>query len=386
MIPEEDPLIHVDVVGADDGKMNKKFIYLVIVVVVLAVLSGAYVVGGTQAYFRDQQTNIAKQKHCGDQAGVHICVLVPKAIFTAFYPSYLAAQPQTALFTVEYSSTTPLTLFIHVTVNDLTQVQVKSVAATSTVQSEHFLPPLVDQGKILNALTQDEDTSLHVEVTDENKHMYYENDSALALHSRWLMQWTQGNRLQIAAWVTPNDPAVSLLVQKAQGYLQNQPPPLPPGMVGYKVTAQQQVRDEVDALYDALRLTYHMKYVQESVPYLGANSGDNSVENIKLPAEVLKQGSGMCIELTVVLAAAAERIGLHPEIVVVPGHAFLGVAATENNKSMQYWDAVDMNNNVAADSANVDANSSYLHYQSQNTVVDTITISEARAAGVGPML
>ncbi len=379
-------MTHVDGVGADDDKMNRKFLYLVIVVVVLAVLSGAYVVGGTQAYFRDQQTNIAKQRHCGDQAGVHICVLVPKAIFTAFYPSYLATQPQTTLFAVEYSSVTPMTLFIHVTVNDLTQAQVKNVAATSTIQSEHFLPPLLDQGRVLNALTQDEDTSLHVEVTDANKHVYYENDSALALHSRWLMQWTQANRLQIAAWVTPNDPAVSTLVQKAQEYLQNQLPPLPAGMVGYKVITQQQVRDEVDALYDALRLTYHMKYVQESVPYVGANSGDNSVENIKLPAEVLKQGSGMCIELTVVLAAAAERIGLHPEIVIVPGHAFLGVAVTENNKSMQYWDAVDMNNNVAADSANVDANNSYVHYQSQNTVVDTIAISEARAAGVGPMV
>ena len=386
MIPGEDSSTHVDVVGADDDKMNKKFIYLVIVVVVLAVLSGAYVVGGTQAYSRDQQTNIAKQKHCGDQAGVHICVFVPRAIFTAFYPSYLAAQPQTTLFTVEYSSATPRTLFLHVTVNDFTQAQVKSVAATSTVQSERFLPPLLDQGRVLNALTQDEDTSLHVEVTDENKHVYYENDSALSLHSRWLMQWTQANRLQIAAWVTPNDPAVSTLVQKAQGYLQNQPPPLPVGMVGYKVTEQQQVRDEVDALYDALRLSYHIKYVQESVPYLGANSGDNSVENIKLPAEVLKQGSGMCIELTVVMAAAAERIGLHPEIVIVPGHAFLGVAVTENNKSMQYWDAVDMNNNVAADSANVDANNAYVHYQTQNTVVDTITISDARAVGVGPML
>lgn len=386
MILEEDPLTRVDVVGANDDKMNKKFMYLVIVVVVLAVLSGAYIVGGAQAYFHDQQVNIAKLKQCGDQGTVHVCVLIPKAIFTAFYPSYLAAQPQTTLFTVEYSSTAPLTLFIRVAVNDLTQTQVKSVAATSMVQSEHFLPPLLNQGKVLGTFTQNENTSLHVEVTDVNKHLYYENDSTLALHSRWLMQWTQANRLHIAAWVTPNDPSVGALVQRAQDYLQNQPLPLPAGMVGYKVTSEQQVRDEVDALYDALRLTYHIKYVQESVPYSTANSDDNSVENIKLPAEVLKQSSGMCIELTVVLAAAAERIGLHPEIVIVPGHAFLGVATTENNTSMQYWDAVDMNNNVAADSANVDANHSYLHYQSQNALVDTILISEARTAGVGPML
>jgi len=390
MLYREDFLVCVGgcigAVGARDDGMSRKFIYLVIVVVVLAVLSGAYVIGGTQAYSRDQQANIAKQKQCGDQASVHICVLIPRAIFTAYYPSYLAAQPQTMLFTVEYSSVLPVTLFIHVTVDALTETQVKSVAATPAIQSEHFLPPLLQQGQVLDTLTQDENTSLHVQVTDANKHLYYDNDSTLTLHSRWLMQWKQENRLHIGAWVTPNNPAIGALVQKAQDYLPNEPLPLPAGMVGYKVTSPQQVRDEIDALYDALRLSYHIKYVQESVPYAGANDASNDVENIKLPAEVLKQGSGMCIELTTVLAAAAERIGLHPEIVIVPGHAFLGVAVTEDNTHMQYWDAVDMNNDVAADSANVDADSAYMHYKSQNTLVDTILVSDARVAGVGPML
>ncbi|GAC1390337.1 MAG: hypothetical protein NVS4B11_04930 [Ktedonobacteraceae bacterium] len=364
--------------------MNKKVIYLVLIVVVLMVLSSAYVVGGTQAYSRYQQVNIAKKKQCGDQASVHICVLVPKAIFSAYYPSYLAAQPQNTLFTVEYSSRTPITLFIHVTINEFTQTQMKSVNATATVQRAFFLPPLLKHG--LDALIQDENTSLHVQITDTNKHLYYDNDNALTLHSRWLMQWTQENRLRIAAWVTPNDHAIEDLIQKAQGYLQNQPPPVPVGMVGYKEASPQQVRDEVDALYDALRLSYHIKYVQESVPYAGTSGDSNAVENIKLPKEILKQGSGMCIELTTLLAAAVERIGLHPEIVIVPGHAFLGVAVAENDTSIQYWDAVDINNNIAADSANVDANTTYVNYKTQHALVDTILISDARAAGVDSML
>ncbi len=350
------------------------------------MLSGAYVVGGTQAYSRYQQANIAEQKQCGDQASVHICVLLPKAIFSAYYPSYLAAQPQTTLFTVEYSSKTPITLFIHVTIDEFTQTQMKSVDATAVMQSEHFLPPLLKHGQVLNTLTYDINMSLHVQVTDANKHLYYDSDSTLALHSRWLMQWTQKNRLHIAAWVTPNDQAVGDLVQKAQGYLQNQPPPTPASMIGYKGATAQQVRDEVDALYDTLRLAYHIKYVQESVPYSGTSGDRHAVENIKLPKEVLQQGSGMCIELTTLLASAVERIGLHPEIVIVPGHAFLGVAVDENDVNIQYWDAVDMNNNVAADSANVDANSTYVHYKTQHALVDTILISDARTVGVGPML
>jgi len=366
--------------------MNKKAVYLIFVIVVLVVSAGVYVFGGTQAYSRYQQANIAKQKHCGDQASVHICVIVPKTVFSAYYPSYLAAQPQTTLFTVEYSSKTARTLFIHVTMNQLTETQTKSVAATTNVQREYFLPPLLKQGQVLATLTRDETVSVRVQVTDANKQLYYDSDSMVALHSRWLMQWTKQNRLHIAAWVTPNDPAVNELVQKAQVYLPNQPPPVPPAMVGYKGATPQQVRDEVDALYDALRLAYHIKYVQESVPYTGANSDGNSVENIKLPTEILAQKSGMCIELTTLLAAAVERIGLHSEIVVVPGHAFLGVAVDENNTNMQYWDAVDINNNIAADSANVDANNIYTRYVAQHALVDTIVINDARLAGVGPML
>jgi hypothetical protein len=225
-------------------------------------------------------------------------------------------------------------------------------------------------------------------VSDSNNRVYYENDSPLMVRSRWLMQWTQANRLHIAAWITPDAPEIETLVQQARGYLQDQPPPVSPGLVGYKVGSTQQVRDEVDALYDALRKGYHMKYVQENVPYTLTSDSvtTGNVETIKLPSEVLQQHSGMCIELTTLLASAVERIGLHSQVIVVPGHAFLGVSMNAQDTQFEYWDAVDMNNNVAADSANVDADSAYTKYKAQGTLVDTIATSDARAAGIGPML
>jgi hypothetical protein len=86
------------------------------------------------------------------------------------------------------------------------------------------------------------------------------------------------------------------------------------------------------------------------------------------------------------LAAAAEKIGLHAEIIIIPGHAFLGVATSEDNKQFQYWDVVDVNNNVAADSANVAADNLYAIHAKHHTIVDTIVISDARSARIGPML
>jgi hypothetical protein len=371
--------------------MGKKTVIFVFLVVLLTGLSTAYVVVGAQAYSRYQQTTIAKQQQCGGQAPVRICVLSPQAIFSAYYPAYLTAQPQSTLFTVAYSSNTPLTLFLHVTVNGLSETQMKSVRATSTVQNQSFLPPLLKQGQVLDNLTSEFPTSLHVQVTDSNNRLYYDNDSPLTVHSRWLMQWTQANRLYIAAWVTPNAPEIDALVQQARNYLQDQPPPVPPGLIGYKGATARQVQDEVDALYDALLKSYHMKYVQETVPYVASagsttNSTARDVETIKLPAETLKQRVGMCIELTDVLASAVERIGLHAEIIVVPGHAFLGVSTDAQDSHVEYWDTVDMNNNVSADSANVDADSYYVGYKARGSIVDTIPISDARAAGIGPMM
>ena len=371
--------------------MGKKTILFSFLVILLTGLSTAYVVVGAQAYSRYQQATTAKQQQCGGQPPVRICVLSPQAIFSAYYPAYLTAQPQMTPFTVEYSSTTPLTLFLHVTVNGFSETQMKSVRATSAVQSEHFLPPLLNKGQVLTSLTSEFPTLLHVQVTDSTNRLYYDNDSPLTVHSRWLMQWTQANRLYIGAWVTPNAPEIDALVQKARTYLQNEPPPAPPGLIGYKGATTQQVQDEVDALYDALRNSYHMKYAQEAVPYVASgsqatNSSVNDVETIKLPSETLKQGVGMCIELTDVLASAVERIGLHPQIIVVPNHAFLGVSTDEQDNHIEYWDTVDMNNNVTADSANVDADTNYITYKAQETIVDTIPISDARTAGIGPMI
>jgi hypothetical protein len=158
-------------------------------------------------------------------------------------------------------------------------------------------------------------------------------------------------------------------------------------MVGYTNAMPQQVTDQVNAIYDALRLDYHIQYVQSAVPYSASEGGSNTgLEDIKLPTEVLQQRSGMCVELTTLMAAAVESIGLHAEIVVIPGHAFLGVALNENNTQFSYWDTVDVNNNIAADSANIAASNLYAKNLQQRTLIDVIMLSDARDAHIGPML
>ena len=368
--------------GEVDNQMGKKLVILFLTMMVLIGLSGCYIVGGIQAYSRYQQSNIAIQEHCGGQSPVHICVQIPSGILSAYYPFYVATHSK--LFIINYSSSNPITLEMSVSIAGFSQVETHTVNATANVQSISFMPSVIHQA--LRQSTADENTLLHVHVTDTAGHEYYINDSPLLLHSRWLMQWFAANRLKIAAWVTPDDPAVMALVSKSAARLQSEPTMTPTAMIGYdnNKASPRAVRDQVDAIFDSMRLDYHIRYSQASVPYAGP--GDNSVglQYIKLPSEVMQQHSGMCIELTALLASAVEHIGLHAEIVIIPGHAFLGVALTQNDSQFEYWDAVQVNSNIAGDSANLWADNEYK--QNAKQIVDTIVISDARKQGVGPML
>lgn len=362
--------------------MGKKLVILLLILLVLTALSGGYVVEGLQAYSRYQQTTLASQKYCGGRSPVQICVQAPASILSAFYPSYVARHH--ALFTIQYSSSSPLTLLVSVNIAGFSQVITKTVSAITHMQSLSLIPPVY--GSALRKLIVDENTSLQVRVMDTTSHLYYFNDIPLLLRSRLVMQWVPANRLEIAAWVTPDDPAIARLVVKAESYLQSEPSPAPIAMIGYNKASSQAVRDQVDAIFDAMRIDYGISYVQASVPYGGPNSSSAAIQNIKLPAEVLQQQSGMCVELTVLLASAVEHIGLHSEIVIIPGHAFLGVAVTPDNRQFEYWDAVEVNNKVAGDSANLWTDGEYNQYLQQHKIVDTILISDARNQGIEPMV
>jgi hypothetical protein len=364
--------------------MRKKLILLLLLLMILLGGSSAYVVEGIEAYGRFKQTHMALQRYCGDQAPVHICVRAPSAIFSAFYPFYVATQPP--LFIIDYSSSTPMTLVFNISINNgFSQLFSHGEPATPTTQSISIVPPMSPHA--LDNLTSEEHTSLHVVVTDLNNKKYYYNDIALTLYPRWLMQWTRENLPQIAAWVTPSDKAVVSLVESASRYLKDQKSP-PAGLIGYQQATRQQVVAEVDAIYDALRQD-SIKYIQETVPYDGTDSG--ALEKILLPAEVLRQHRGMCIELTTLLASAVESIGLEAEIVIIPGHAFLGVSVTPKitgtgTRQFEYWDVVDVSSKIAADSANVRGDQLYRQNEQEQTIVATVLISDANSSGVEPMI
>ncbi|WP_376793514.1 hypothetical protein [Thermogemmatispora sp.] len=363
--------------------MARKIVVLLLAVGGLVGLGLGYVWGGLQSYARYQQASLEGRQHCGGQLPVRVCVNAPQELFSAFYPSYL--RTGSAVVEVLVSSTAgPQALRISVSIEGFSQVETRTVSAAERVQSVGFVPPLLEGA--LRSLTGDRQARLQVTVADLQGRRYYSNDIPLRLHSRRLMAWSAANRLRIAAWVTPTAPAVEQVVTHALTYLPQQPPPAPLAMTGYSGTILRQVLDQVDALFDALRLDYGLRCQRQGLPYAGPESTASATQAIRLPSEVLQQGGGSDIEVTLLLASAVESIGLHALIVVLPDRTLLGVALSPDDQGFGYWDVSELSAAMTGDAVNVASDALYAKEEKQGAVIDRILISEARRAGVEPML
>jgi hypothetical protein len=117
--------------------MVKKNILLLLILMALMLFSGVYVIGGTQAYTRFQQGNLAMQEKCAGKAPVNICAQIPPTIFSAFKRFYLYTE--SLLFNINYSRSCPLTLLISVAIVGFSQWR-KSVDTilVSHVRNRHI--------------------------------------------------------------------------------------------------------------------------------------------------------------------------------------------------------------------------------------------------------
>src|SRR5258708_38449607 len=150
------------------------------------------------------------------------------------------------------------------------------------------------------------------------------------------------------------------------------------GYAGGRASTQD-VREQVNALFDTLRGVYHLHYASDNVVF-------GRDQRIQLPQDVMRNSppSGMCVQTTVILASAIERLGMRSFIVLVPGHAFLGVALGLNPAApISYWERSFLDVNSASQ-PNLNADPEYNQLPCQDAV-RVVDISYERSVGVEPM-
>ena len=117
----------------------------------------------------------------------------------------------------------------------------------------------------------------------------------------------------MAAWVTPNDPAVTACLRRCADRVPGQQ------IVGYQTDAAG-VEAQVKAMFDQLHI--------EGIVYVNSvlangNTAAQFYQRIRTPAESLAVKAANCIDGTVLLASLLEAASLEAGIVFLSDHAFL---------------------------------------------------------------
>lgn len=132
----------------------------------------------------------------------------------------------------------------------------------------------------------------------------------------------------LGAWVTPNRPEVHALLRQAAEHAPSR------AISSYQVDAQG-VEAQVSAIYQTLQ-KLDIAYVN-SVLTMGAVPG-LLMQRVRLPRQSIAERAANCLDGTVLMASLLEAASLHPALVLIPGHAFLGWQSGDGDES---WDYVE---------------------------------------------
>ena len=192
-----------------------------------------------------------------------------------------------------------------------------------------LLPRAFDNNEIRTAM-------LTVQVRGPLDEIGFSKSQPVYLHSAFDLYWGSkfSNAQFVARWVTPHDPAVLKLVSQARTYARKGRLP------GYEQEPfsesqrEQEVRQEARALFEAFRHS-GVSYVSSIFTF-----GDfrDEAQRIRLPDESLGLASANCIDVSVAYASAIENLGMSPVILIVPGHAFVGVRLAPQSPKILYLD------------------------------------------------
>lgn len=120
----------------------------------------------------------------------------------------------------------------------------------------------------------------------------------------------------LAAFSTPNDPAIDKVLRNASEILRQAG--RPDHLDGYMSLSRQRIWEMASAIYAAI--------ANLSLAYaLPPKSFEREGQKVRLPSHILEGRIGTCLDTAMLFASAFEQAGLHPVVALPQGHALTGV-------------------------------------------------------------
>jgi hypothetical protein len=174
-----------------------------------------------------------------------------------------------------------------------------------------------------------------INIFDNSGQVLYSSTVPLRLRAAEDMFW--GKNFQyapfIASWVMPHDSRVEQVLSRAKELV---PGRRLPGYEEWKTPQQQEQSTYIQAraIYDALQ-RQGVSYVKSSLTF-GKNPANS--QRVRTPHDSIDQSSANCIDGVVLFASALENLGMEPVVLIVPGHAYVGVRVAQKLNKYLYVD------------------------------------------------
>jgi hypothetical protein len=136
-------------------------------------------------------------------------------------------------------------------------------------------------------------------------------------------------------------------------------------------------------IWQAETTNYHLTYIGTTDSFASGSS-----QRIRLPAEVLSQAGGNCIELTLLYAATAEALGMESALILIPGHAYVAIRLDGTTDSYYFIETTMIGGATfkeATHEGNVEWADAQPHVSAGDAEYGWVDVAAARAAGIVPI-
>ncbi len=172
----------------------------------------------------------------------------------------------------------------------------------------------------LKALTEAEPGQIHFSLFRGDEQLCQEN-----VQLTWLPgnAWVLGKDARfpelLAALVQPNDPAVDKVLFHAGELLAKEG--LSPDWNGYQ-GEQNAIINKLHAIWLTLS-NYGINYALHARGEIEIDKGMH--QKVRTPSQIMQGGCATCLDTTMLMAAVIAQAGFNPLIIIIPGHAFVGM-------------------------------------------------------------
>ena len=109
-------------------------------------------------------------------------------------------------------------------------------------------------------------------------------------------------------------------------------------IIAYQNTIKKDILKEIEAIYKALH--------ECGISYQNPPSSGELCQRVRMPEEVLRDKKGTCLDLSLLFCSCLQEVGYHSILLIVDGHALIGVFLDEKNDDKVNFDTAFFKNGI----------------------------------------